>query len=143
MISDKITKTQFIASTLERDVKNIYSAMSLIARQNVYIEGKKLQQKKRRGSTIGQRTGALLHSLENPQYSISGLDGKFIVTASIVQHIRFLDMKHLGNRRIYNRQVWGILYNNALPDIKYSYGKEVYDFVGRALREAFNETSKK
>ncbi len=115
--------------------------MSLIARQNVYIEGKKLQQKKRRGATIGRRTGALLESLENPHYSISALNGRFIVTSSIVKQVRFLDMKHLGNRRIYNRQVWGILHNNALPDIKYGYGEEIRDTIGRALKEAFNDTN--
>ena len=38
-------------------------------------------------------------------------------------YIRFLDMKKHGNYGIYNRQVWGILWNNSLQTIKYGYGK--------------------
>lgn len=140
MISDQIVKSEFIAGILDRDIKNIYSAMSLIAKSNVYIEGKNLQAKKRRGTTIGERSGALMRSLENPNYTIQGLDGKFIVSANIVLHERFLDMKKLGNRRIYNRQVWGILYNNALPDIKYNYGNEIHDVIGESLKKAFENS---
>jgi len=48
-------------------------------------------------------------------------------------------MKKFGNRKIYNRQVWGILYNNALKDIKFNYGQAISDVVGEKLREAFNQ----
>lgn len=139
MISDQIVKSEFVTGILERDIKNIYSAMELVAKSNVYIEGKALKEKKRRGAKIGKQSGALINSLENPVYSIIGINGKFIITAGIVLHERFLDMKKMGNRRIYNRQVWGILYNNALPDIKYNYGTEIRDIVGESLKQAFGK----
>ena len=139
MIADKITKSEFIIQVLERDVKNIYQAQLLIARKNIYIKGKKLKKTKRKGSMIGSRTGSLLESLENPDYIIQQSGDKFIVSAGIVKHMRFLDMKHLGNRAIYNRQVWGILYNNALKDIKYGYGQELHDSMKELLEEAFEK----
>ena len=70
MISDKFTRQQFIVQVLERDVRNIYKAQLAIAQQNIYVEGKQLKVKKRPGAKIGVRSGALLESLQNPDYLI-------------------------------------------------------------------------
>jgi len=140
MISENITKQQFIIQVLERDIRNIYKAQLAIAQQNIYVSGKQLKVTKRRGAKIGVRSGALLESLENPDYMIQAQGDKFIVSAGIVKHMRFIDMKKFGNRKIYNRQVWGILYNNALKDIKFNYGQAISDTLGEKLREAFNQT---
>lgn len=137
MISEGISKQEFIIQVLQRDINNIYKAQLAIARQNIYVEGKALKTKKRGGSKIGIRSGSLLNSLENPDYVIQASGDKFVVSAGIVKHMRFIDMKRYGNRRIYNRQVWGILYNNSLRDIRSGYGKELQDFVGEALHQAF------
>lgn len=140
MISDKITKQQFIIQVLERDLANIYNVQLAIARHNIYVEGKELKVKKRRGVLIGVRSGRLLKSLENPDYVISASGEKFIVSAGIVKHMRFIDMKKFGNRKIYNRQVWGILYNNSLRAILHEYGKSIRDVVREALEEALQMT---
>ena len=137
MISDNITKQDFIVQVLERDVRNIYKAQLAIAQQNIYVVGKQLKVTKRRGAKIGVRSGALLESLENPDFMIQAQGEKFVVSAEIVKHIRFIDMKKFGNRKIYNRQVWGILYNNALKDINFNYGQAIHDVVSDALHEAF------
>ena len=42
---------------------------------------------------------------------------------------------------IYNQQVWGILYRNAMLDIKYGYKRRLHDHVGDALRAAFASNS--
>ncbi|MBQ6732335.1 MAG: hypothetical protein IJR06_04375 [Paludibacteraceae bacterium] len=138
MTSDTIIKRDWIVGVLDRDVQNIYRSMLLIAQRNIYISGKDLTAKRKRGGAIRRRTGALEDSLANPEYSINSNGAQFNVTAKIVLHERFLDMKRHGNKKIYNRQVWGILYNNALPDIKYNVGKEIADTVGSALKQAFN-----
>ncbi len=141
MISDQIIKSDFIVSVLERDVLNVFKAQRLIAQHNVYVEGRNLKQKRGKGSSIGQRSGALMASLSNPDYSISS-SGSFLVVANIVKHMRFLDMKKRGNRKIYNRQVWGILYNNTLPEIKYSFGSSTRDLLGEELQRAFDKYEK-
>lgn len=137
MISENITKQQFVINVLKRDIENIYAAQRLIAQRNIYIKGKNLKKTKRKGAVIGEKTGSLLESLQNPNYSIYAEGSEFIVSASIVKYMRFLDMKHIGNRAIYNRQVWGILYNNSLKEIKYGYGQQLHDLVGEALHNAF------
>ena len=137
MISEKISKQGFVIQVLERDVQNIYKAQLAIVLTNIYVSGKTLKVKKRPGPNIGVRSGSLLASLQNPDYLIQAQGEKFIVSAGIVKHMRFLDMKKYGNRKIYNRQLWGILYNNALKDLKYHYGKEIYDYLGKRLHDIF------
>ncbi|MDR0865337.1 MAG: hypothetical protein LBO74_10475 [Candidatus Symbiothrix sp.] len=138
MISDKITKQDFIIRELKHDLDNIYRTQLAIARENIYVKGASAKIQIRKGKRIGIRTGDLLKSLENPDYMIqtSG-DGRFIISAGIVKHMRFIDMKKYGNREIYNKQVWGILYNNSLKNIRFNYGKEIAETVGDALRVAF------
>lgn len=142
MITDAIIKRDYIMNVLDRDIRNIYSAQQLIAERNIYISGKELQQKKRKGSIIGRRTGALRRSLENPDYTISGNGALFNVTSNIVQHMRFLDMKKKGNRQIYNRQIWGILWRNALADITSHIDYACANSLEEALKRAFNDNSK-
>ena len=139
MITDKIIKKQFIVDTLRRDMVNIYDTMTLIARQNIYHEGKNLTVTHRRGPTIGSRSGALLDSLDARDFDIVADDDRFLVTSRFVKQLRFLDMKRLGNWKIYNRQVWGILFNNAVPDIKRNISAQVADRIGDSLREAFRD----
>ncbi|MDR0681170.1 MAG: hypothetical protein LBG15_04870 [Dysgonamonadaceae bacterium] len=139
MISENITKQEFIVQVLERDLNNIYKAQRLIAQKNIYVECRALEVVHRKGKKIGVRSGALLASLENPDFLIRISGEKFIVSAAIVKQIRFIDMKKFGNRKIYNRQVWGILYNNALKDLRFNYGKALRDYVGAKLNEAFNQ----
>ena len=43
MISDNIIKSSFITQVLERDLRNIYAAQSLIATKNTYVEGRDLK----------------------------------------------------------------------------------------------------
>ncbi len=46
MITEEMTKSQFIVEVLQRDVKNIYLAQLLIAEKNIRLQGQDLQQKK-------------------------------------------------------------------------------------------------
>ncbi len=138
MVTEQMTKSEFVVEVLNRDVENIYRAQLLIAEKNIRLQGASLKAVKRSGKKIGERSGQLKNALQNPQYNIAGIDGKFQVQAYIPLQVRFLDMKHLGNWMIYNRQVWGILYRNSLIDIKYRSGDNIRNSVGEALRDAFN-----
>lgn len=142
MITENLTKSQFIVEILNRDVKNIYRAQMLIAQHNVRLTGKNLKETKRSGKKLSERSGRLYESLSSPSYKIVGVNGNFDVDASLPLHTRFLDMKDHGNWMIYNRQVWGILYNNSQRDIKYGYGKQIHDNVGDALEKAFTNAQK-
>jgi hypothetical protein len=138
MISDNIAKSSFIADVLKRDIANIYRAQLAIAKYNIRIEGKELKIKKKTGATLNVRSGRLLNSLEHPDFIVQSGGTHFTVSSKIMTYMRFLDMKRSGNWKIYNRQVWGILYNNALRDIRYRYGQDIYDSVRKALEQALS-----
>ena len=129
-------KGDFIVKTLDRNVANIFEAQRIIAERNVYVRGRNLTIKKKKGKSIGRYTGRLMSSLSHPSYTIVKTTEGFIVNSSIMQYMRFLDMKRMGNREIYNKQLWGILYRRTFPSIKYDYGKNVHDALGAALKKA-------
>jgi len=142
MISESISKADFIVQVLDRDVKNIYMAQKLIAERSIYISGKQLKSSRRQFSSILRRTGRLLRSFTAADYTITHDNGNFNVSSQIALHTRFLDMKKFGGHRIYNAQVWGILYgapNGTIYTIKYMYGQRIYDLVGQALQRALKE----
>lgn len=136
--SSSMSQSEFIRAILERDARNIYRAQQLIVSQRIYVSGKDLKATQRKKG-IEKRSGKLESSLANPDFFMKSEGGSFVIAANYPLYIRFLDMQHLGNWRIFNRQVWGILYNNALPDIKHKFGQFICDTVGNALRAAFEK----
>ena len=139
--NETMSPAEFIRKILERDARNIYRAQHLIVSQRIYVSGKDLKATRRKKG-IQRRTGRLENALANPDFQIQSAGEKFMVSSNYPLYIRFLDMKHLGNWRIYNRQVWGIL-SNALRDIRQRYGSYIGDRVGDALRAAFEKYNKK
>lgn len=134
--SKDMSQAEFIRAVLERDIRNIHKAQLLIVSEGIWKEGRELKAKER-GIKIRKRTGRLEDALTNPDFIIQSNGENFTVADIYPLYIRFLDMKHLKDLRIYNRQIWGILFNNALKDIKFNYGKEIADKVGNALKETF------
>ena len=154
MISSNVTKQNFIAGNLkEADIQSFISAkvqegFGMINKaqldiyyDNLYREGKELKQKIRKGKHIQRQSGALESSLNRATAQIITAGTNFMLTATILKQLRFLDMKKKGNWRIYNAQVWGILYNNTYPDIKYALGSHVKDQVNNALHKAMSASN--
>ena len=141
MITDQMTKSQFVVEMLNRDVQNIFKAQQLIAEQNIRYEKRDLKEKRGK-KRIGKRSGALLNAVQNPKFNIVGVDGRFQVQAYVPLHMRFLDMRKKGNWKIYNRQIFGILYRNSYWDIQFGYGEQIHDVIGEQLNKAFDSTKK-
>lgn len=137
MISDNIIKQQFITGALNEGFRQINEAQRKIAAENIYVKGKKKVIEKREGKTI-QQSGyeSLVKSLISPPYDLKVSGTTAFMTNRILKQMRFLDMKNYGNWRIYNAQVWGILYNETLPEIKYGFGDEVYKEISKQLETA-------
>ncbi len=145
MISENIVKSSFIVQTLERDLNSIYNAQLLIATRNIYLKGKDLKITVRAGRQFSEKKKAkrIIQKLQNPDFWITQSGENFTVTNLITKELRFQDMKQLGNWKIYNRQVWGILYNNSLRDIRYQISNNLRDTLGEQLDKAFRQLTKK
>lgn len=145
-MNEDLIKQEFIRERVEKDIRAIFEAQLLIARERIYTrtryskEGRSFYQEQGTGATLN-RDSLLLKALETPQYKIEASGNGIISTSNIPMYMRFMDMKRVGNWQIYNRQVWGILYNNTINAIRYEYGKQVRDQIYARLANAFSGTS--
>lgn len=142
-MSEDLIKQEFIRENIEKDFRAIFEAQRLIALERIYTrtnysrEGRSFYQEQGYGCLVKGSSGELLKALRNPVYSINLSGVGVIATSNVPLYIRFLDMKAHGNYGIYNRQIWGILYNNTLMNIRDGYGKEVRERIYAKLQEAF------
>lgn len=137
--SSQLSKGQFVRVILDRDLRNIFKAQLLAVRERRYLKGKDLKVVNRRKRKTSAPTEHIEEALVNPNYIIQSQGETFIAEATIPIDMRFYDMRGRQNMQIYNRIVWGILFNNALPDIRFGYGQQIHDIVGRALHRAMED----
>lgn len=127
MITDEMIKGEFISQTVSRDMKIIYDTQQSVV-QEFFTGG----------------TGRLANFLSTKPFTLA------VDTANIkryhvrvLTYLRFLDIRYrkqdMDKRRrlaLYNRVIWGVLYNETLPDIKYGFTKEIRQKIGSQLRGA-------
>ena len=136
-----LDKAEFIRIILDRDTRNIHHAQSMILASNINIDAKTLSITKKRKSNNRNYLN-VQRELATPNYAIRSQGSQFLLRASMPVDLRFWDMRRKQDMRIYNRIVWGVLYNNAYPDIRFRYGEEIQDKAGNALRKPFNSSKK-
>lgn len=106
-------KGQYFRQQLEKGIRDIFAAQAAVASEKLGRGS---------GASISSgRSGALMESLTNPRYRISDNGGGVEAEVELLTYVRFLDMRRHGNYRIYNRQVWGILYHETMANIKYEF----------------------
>lgn len=135
MITDEMIKSEFIHRTVARDMKIIYDMQQSVVSE-MFTGG----------------TGRLANYLSSKPLSLA-IDSEYIKTyhVRVLSYLRFLDIRYRkqdGDKRqklaLYNRIVWGVLYNETLPDLKYTFTKEVRQKIDSELRgiaENSNQTS--
>lgn len=133
MITDKMIKTEFIAQTVKRDMDIIYATQEQVIR-NVFNTG----------------TGKLASFLSSHPFGLYSSGVNFKIEARILPYLRFLDIKYrkqdMGRRQklaLYNRVVWGVLYNETLPDLRYGFTQEIKTKISRDLRGIEENKSQK
>jgi hypothetical protein len=127
---DKIAK--YFAEHIRRGFRKIFEEQRHIAANKIY--GK---QAYRTDGTKRSRSGRLQQALESPTLLLDGGGSSLSASAKYPAYIRFLDMKRLGNYRIYNRPIWGILYRETLQDIRYEYGSWLRSFTTAVIKECY------
>ena len=103
-MEDLLLKGEYLKQQLQKGLNDIFEAQRAVASQKVI-----------RSAKVNKgRSSALMDSLLHPDYKLTtqaaGVHG--LITYPI--EIRFQDMKHLGNWRIYNKLIWRILYKETL-----------------------------
>jgi len=136
MVTDSLVRKKFVHDTLQKGVLKIYSTQENVVRNN-----------------FQRRTGRLMTLLSAHSYDshISGHSQKLFVR--ILPYLRFLDMQYSRrndriskskrrNLALYNRVVWGVLYNETFPDLRAGFNDEVRREIREQLEKSLNPKSK-
>lgn len=123
---------QFVANYLRsRSFPRILQTQAGIALSGIYSRpALRIDNNKPRS-----RSGELMDALQSSPWTISPSSVGVEARLFYPYYIRFLDMKRLGNHKIYNRPIWGILYKQTFIDIKY----DLREWMRATLLENFNE----
>jgi len=129
MISGGAIKTQYVREILERDAKFINET-----------QGKVISENLRRVS------GRLLRSIYRKDFQIQADDNRMMLQFNYLRYLRFLDIKSSMDKfknkelrsklALYNRVIYGRLYNETRSDIKYGLTEQVKDRIRTELEKA-------
>ena len=132
MITDSLIKKKFVHETLQEGILQIYSTQENVVRNN-----------------YRRRTGRLMTMLSAHSFDsqISGENRTIFVR--ILPYLRFLDMQYRQrsdriskfkrrNLALYHRVVWGVLYHETFPKLRYGFTDEVRQGIRRELENSLN-----
>lgn len=126
---------KYFRDYVNRGFHKIFDEQRRIAASEIY--GK---QAYRTDGTPRSRSGRLQQALASPSLSISGSGSSLAAVANYPTYIRFLDMKRLGNYRIYNRPIWGILYKETFRNIRYEFSDWLSEFIKKSISESYQHS---
>lgn len=125
MVTDELVSSTFINSIVKRDINLIYKTQENVIRQNF------------------PNAGNLANYLAQRPFRHLGTDTKPIYFMRIFSYLRFLDIKYSGRSQmefrrslsIYNRVIWGVLYNETLQDLRYGFTRQVKQYIREELEQ--------
>lgn len=126
--------SQYFAECIRKGFRTIFAEQRAVAAKKIYShEAKTLKGYPR------SRSHVLEQSLQSPDYTVNPSGSGVSARVNYPSYIRFLDMKRLGNYRIYNRPIWGILYKQTFQDIRYEFGDWLRKNFGEEIRQSFQQ----
>lgn len=131
MVTEEIIKKEFIHRTINRDIKRIYATQQ--EEVSKVLHGKK---ENAIVSFLSSQSGRIVTS--------GGMQPVFYMSTLV--EIRLLDIYYSRNGKgsfkklkIYNRAIWGILYKETLPALKYGLSED----IKQSIREDLSKSSPK
>ena len=135
MITDQLIRNKFIADVMSQGINKIYETQENVVR-----------------TYMNTRSGDLVAHLQRRPFTSQGTDNNQVYYMRIFPYLRFLDInyrrgsdrisRHLrSNLALYNRVVWGVLYHETFPEIKYGYTQEIRSSIRQELEQALEQPS--
>ncbi|MDE5750105.1 MAG: hypothetical protein K2H87_04980 [Duncaniella sp.] len=135
-------RLEYVHRHLLDGIRDIFSAQKDIATRRIYREGRNRTVRQGSGRTVLGSSGYLVRALSSPAVEAwKGALGSH-ATLDYPLYIRFLDMREHGNYKIYNRQIWGILYNDTWNRIRFGFTHEVREKLRAEIMAAMSPPSK-
>ncbi|WP_044271634.1 hypothetical protein [Bacteroides timonensis] len=135
MITDQLIRNKFIADVMSQGINKIYETQENVVR-----------------TYLNTRSGDLVAHLQRRPFTSQNSDNKQVYYMRIFPYLRFLDInyrrgsdrisRHIrSNLALYNRVVWGVLYHETFPEIKYGYTQEIRSSIRQELEQALQQPS--
>lgn len=128
MISEGAIKTHYVREILERDAKFINET-----------QGKVISENLRRVS------GKLLRSIYSKDFQVQSDENRMMLQFNFLRYLRFLDIKssmdQFKNKELrsklalYNRVIYGRLYNETRSDIKFGLTEQIKEKIKTELEK--------
>jgi hypothetical protein len=122
MITEEMIHREFISRTVSKGIKLIYATQEEVVRKNL---------------TDG--TGNLAAHLSKAPFEMEGKN----YYMRLLPYLRFLDIRYRRQDRrlrrelaLYNRVVWGVLYHETLPDLRYGLTQDIKQQIHDQLTSA-------
>jgi hypothetical protein len=122
---------KYFREYVNRGIRKIFAEQRSIAASKIY--GK---QAYRADGGMRSRSGRLQQALEARSYIITGSGSTLSASVNYPTYIRFLDMKRIGNYRIYNRPIWGILYKETFRDLRYEFSDWLQKYIKKHISDS-------
>lgn len=129
MISDGALKTHYVREILERDAKYINETQAEVISEN-----------------LRRVSGRLLRSIYRNDFQIQADDNRMMLQFNFLRYLRFLDIKSSMDKfkskdlrsklALYNRVIYGRLYNETRSDIKYGFTEQIKERIRMELEKA-------
>lgn len=123
MLSEEIIKQKYITDVMTSGINKVFDLQSQAAQ-----------------SLLNEKTGALFANLSERNFQISASEMHAMASVHILSYLRFNEIradKALRSRLVlYNRIVWGVLYGETLPKLKYGFTKDIKREIGAQLQAA-------
>lgn len=130
MITESLIKQRFVHDTMSQGINLIYETQERVAR--TYLQ---------------TRTGNLLAHLQRRSFTSQESGSKAQYFIRIFPYLRFLDIayrkesdrisRHVRkNLALYNRAVWGVLYHETFPELRYGFNDEIRRSIRKELEDA-------
>lgn len=130
MITDELIKKRFVHDTISQGINLIYETQEKVVR-----------------TYLNTRSGNLLSYLQRRSFTSQESASGQVYYMRILPYLRFLDIAYRkGNDRVsrhirsnlalYNRTVWGVLYHETFPELRYGFTKEIRDTIRQELEQA-------
>lgn len=136
MITDDLIRKRFIHDTISQGINQIYAIQENVVQANLKTQ-----------------SGHLKAHLSRRPFSFTESDSREEFFIRIFPYLRFLDInyrrgsdrisRHIrSNLALYNRAIWGVLYHETFPQLRYGFNDEIRSSIRQELELALQyETS--
>ena len=128
-MKDLLLKGEYLKEQLQKGLNEVFEAQRAVAARKIDRSDKARK----------SRSGSLMASLMHPDCKLTSGAAFVHGVVTYPSELRFQDIKSLGNWRIYNKQLWPVIYRKTLKNIRFEFSAWLRDRAVRDLTDALKQ----